>query len=308
MFGKPSTRGRPRDRLTTESLGGRTLRGIALMLVAVGLFALMDTTAKYLAKFYPMPGIVWARFAGNLALLVVILAGRGELRYIRTARPGVQMLRGLLLGCATMLFFLSLTVMPIAEAAAIAFVMPLFIALLAVPMLNEPIKTPRILAVLTGLVGALIIVRPGSALFTPYALLPLGTAAVNAIYHILTRKIASVEPPLTSLFYGAFVGTVMFAPVIPFAFQAPQGALHWALLAILGALATVSHLALIRAYACAPASVLSPFHYSILLWGMLFGLLVFGDFPDHWSLVGMTVIVLSGLYLADRQRRGVDGT
>lgn len=272
------------------------------MLFAVGIFALMDTSAKYLGRFYPMPGIVWARYAGNLALLLVILAGRNEWGYARTARPGIQTLRGLLLGCATMLFFLSLTVLPIAEAAAIGFAMPLFIALLAVPMLGERMDMPRMLAVLAGLAGALIIVRPGSALFTPYALLPLLMAAVNALYHILTRKIAGVEPPMTSLFYGALVGAVMFAPVVPFAFELPQGALHWALLLALGALATVGHLALIRAYGHAPATVLAPFHYSILIWVMILGFLVFGDFPDHWSLAGMAVIVLSGLYLANRQR------
>jgi drug/metabolite transporter (DMT)-like permease len=272
------------------------------MLFAVGIFALMDTSAKYLAGFYPMPGIVWARYAGNLALLLVIFGVRGEWRYARTARPGIQTLRGLLLGCATMLFFLSLTVLPIAEAAAIAFVMPLFIALLAVPMLKERMDTPRMLAVLAGLAGALIIVRPGSAIFTPYALLPLVMAGANALYHILTRKIAGVEPPMTSLFYGALVGAVMFAPVVPFAFELPRAALHWALLAGMGVLATIGHLALIRAYEHAPATVLAPFHYSILIWVMILGFLVFGDFPDHWSLTGMAVIVLSGLYLANRQR------
>ncbi len=272
------------------------------MLLAVAIFAVMDTAAKYLSRFYPMPGIVWARYAGNLALLVAILAVRGEWRYMRTARPGIQTLRGILLGCATMLYFVSLTALPIAEAAAIGFVMPLFIALLAVPMLKERMDMPRMLAVLAGLAGALIIVRPGSALFTPYALLPLAMAAVNALYHILTRKIAGVEPPLTSLFFGALVGAVMFAPVVPFAFQAPDNAFHWALLAMLGVLATAGHLALIRSYEHASATVLAPFHYSILIWVMILGWLVFGDFPDQWSLAGMAVIVLSGLYLANRQR------
>jgi drug/metabolite transporter (DMT)-like permease len=286
----------------TRSPANPTTRGIALMLVAVGLFALMDTTAKYLSTFYPMPGIVWARFASNLALLVAILAVRGELRYIRTTRLGIQALRGLLLGCATMLFFLSLTVLPIAEATAIGFVMPLFIALLAVPLLKEQMELPRLFAVLTGLLGALLIVRPGSALFTPYALLPVAMAAVNALYHILTRKVATVEQPLTSLFYSALVGSVVFAPVIPFAFKAPETAFHWALLAMLGAMATAAHLALIRAYGYAPAALLSPFHYSILIWMMVLGFLVFGDFPDRWSIFGMVVIVLSGLYLANRHR------
>lgn len=272
------------------------------MMIAVGFFALIDTTAKYLSQHYPVPGIVWARYAGNLLLLVAILAARGELRYMRTARPGIQTLRGILLGAATMLFFLSISVLPLAEASAIGFVMPLFIAVLAVPMLKERMDMPRMLAVLAGLAGALIIVRPGSALFTHFALLPLATAVVNALYHILTRKLSGIEPPMTSLFYGALVGAVMFAPVVPFAVELPDSPLHWLLFGLLGVFATAGHLALIRAYEHAPATVLAPFHYSVLIWMMLLGLLVFGDFPDRWSLAGMAVIVLSGLYIANRQR------
>lgn len=280
-------------------------RGIGLLLVAVAFFAAMDTTAKYLGQFYPMPGVVWARYAMNLAVLLALLAARGELRFVRTARPGIQVLRGLLLGSATMLFFLSLTVLPLAEAASIGFVMPLIVSLLAVPMLGERMDMPRLLAVLVGLAGVLLVMRPGSAVFTPYALLPLAMAVVNAFYQILTRKIAGVEPPMTSLFYGALVGAVMFTPVVPFAFELPRAWTHWALLGMIGVLATVGHLALIRAYESATATLLAPFHYSILVWVLLFGYAVFGDFPDGWSLAGMAVIVLSGLYVANRQRYAV---
>jgi len=288
--------------LTAAAPANPALRGIVLMSVAVGFFALIDTTAKYLSQSYPVPGIVWVRYVGNLLLLVLILAVRGKLRQMRTTRPGIQVMRGVLLGAATMLFFLSISVMPLAEAAGIGFVMPLFIVLLAVPMLNERLDRPRLAAVLVGLAGALLIVRPGSDLFTPWALLPLAMAVVNALYQILTRKIAGVEPPLTSLFYGALVGAVMFAPVVPFAFVMPASAFDWVLFGLLGVFATAGHLALIRAYEHAPASVLAPFHYSVLIWMMLLGYLVFGDFPDHWSLTGMAVIVLSGLYIANRQR------
>ena len=278
------------------------LRGIALIMFAVAIFATMDTTAKYLSRYYTMPGIVWSRYAGNLVLLVALFGVTGRWRLMRTARPGIQVLRGILLGSATMLFFLSLTRLPIADATAIGFVMPLFIALLAVPMLKERMDAPRMIAILAGLAGALIIVRPGASVFTPYALLPLAMAVVNSLYHILTRRIAGLEPPMTSLFYGALVGAVMFSPVVPFQFQAPETAFHWLLLGMLGVLATIGHLALIRAYDCAPATVLAPYQYSILLWVMLSGYLVFGDFPDRWSIVGMAIIVAAGLYLANRQR------
>jgi len=163
------------------------LRGVSLMIAAVGVFALLDATGKYLAQSYPVPGIVWARYAVNLGLLVGWFIARGLLRRMRTTRLGVQALRGLMLGSATLLYMTALSQMPMADAAAIGFVMPLVAAVLAVPMLNERLDGPRLLAVLAGLGGALVIVRPGFSVFTLYALLPLGMAVCNALYQILTR-------------------------------------------------------------------------------------------------------------------------
>ena len=278
------------------------LRGILLMVAAVGMFVLMDTTAKVLARWYPVPLIVWARYASNLLLLLAFLAARGELRLLRTARPGLQLARGVLLALATLLFFTSLSVLPLADANAIGFVMPLLVAMLAVPMLNERLEMARFVAVLAGLAGALVIVRPGSALFTPYALLPLGMAVCNALYQILTRKVAGIEHPLTSLVWGAMVGAILLSAAAPFVWAVPQVASHWALIVVIGVLASIGHFLLITAYEHASATLLAPFTYSALIWAMLLGWLVFGDFPDGWSLVGMGIIVASGLYLANRQR------
>ncbi len=218
------------------------LRGILLMVAAVGFFVSMDTIAKYLSRWYPVPLIVWARYVANLAVLLAFLAARGELRLLRTARPGLQFARGLLLALATLLFFPSLSV------------------------------------------------------------LPLGMAVCNALYQILTRKLAGVEPPLTSLVWGAIVGAVLLSAAAPFVWVNPQAASHGALIVAIGVLASVGHFLLIKAYEFAGASLLAPFTYTALVWAMLSGWLVFGDFPDGTSLVGMGVIVLSGLYLANRQR------
>jgi drug/metabolite transporter (DMT)-like permease len=278
------------------------LRGILLMVAAVGIFVTMDTIAKYLTRWYPAPLIVWARYVSNLVILLAFLAARGDLRLLRSARPGLQFARGLLLALATVLFFTSLSVLPLADANAIGFAMPLFVAALAVPMLGERLEMARLLAILAGLVGALIIVRPGSDLFTPYALLPLGMAVCNAFYQILTRKVAGLEPPLTSLVWGAMVGAVLFSAVAPFVWVTPLAASHGVLIVIVGILASVGHFLLIKAYDYAGAGLLAPYTYTALIWAMASGWLVFGDFPDGWSLVGMGVIVLSGLYLANRQR------
>jgi len=275
------------------------------MIAAVGVFALLDATGKYLAQSYPVPGIVWARYAVNLGLLVGWFVARGLLRRMRTARLGVQSLRGLMLGSATLLYMTALSQMPMADAAAIGFVMPLIAAVLAVPMLNERLDGPRLLAVLAGLGGAVVIVRPGFSVFTPYALLPLGMAVCNALYQILTRKLAGVEHPMTSLFWGALIGTLLYTPFLPASGEMPREALDWVLFGLMGVFGLVGHLLLIRAYDFASASLLVPMHYSQLVWVILLGYLVFDDFPDGWSLVGMAIIVVSGLYLVNRQRLAV---
>lgn len=275
------------------------------MVSAVGTFVLMDACAKYLAQWYAPTFIVWARYASNLAVLLAFLAARGELARLRSARPGLQFARGLLLALATLLFFTSLTVLPLANANAIGFVMPLFVAALAVPMLGERLEMARLLAILAGLAGALVIVRPGSDLFTPYALLPLGMALFNALYQILTRKVSGVEPALTSLFYGALVGTLVFLPAVPLAWRQPESLFHWGLFGALGALATLGHFILIRALEYAPATLLAPLVYTQLVWVLLLGAVVFGDFPDGWSLAGMAIIVAAGLYVIHRQRLAV---
>jgi drug/metabolite transporter (DMT)-like permease len=169
-------------------------------------------------------------------------------------------------------------------------------------MLGERLEMARIIAILVGLAGALVIVRPGSELFTPYALLPLGMAVCNALYQILTRKVAGIEHPLTSLIWGAIVGAVLLSALAPFVWVRPQAVSHGALILLIGVLASIGHFLLIKAYDHASASLLAPYTYSVLVWAILLGWLVFGDFPDGWSLAGMAIIVLSGMYLASRQR------
>jgi drug/metabolite transporter (DMT)-like permease len=282
-----------------------THRGILLMVSAIGVFVLMDSTAKYLSQWYPVPGIVWARYLINLAILLAWFTVRGELKRIRPVRPGIQLARGLLLAGATFLYFTSLKVLPLADAAAIGFVLPLFVAVLAVPMLGERLDLSRTVAILAGLLGALLIVRPGSSVFTWYALLPVAMAACNALYQILTRKVAGIEHPLTSLVWGAIVGSVLLSLVAPFHWKAPDTAWHWTLLGVIGLLASIGHYLLIRAYDYASATLLAPYTYTAIVWAVLLGFILFGQLPDTWSVAGMAVIVASGLFLAGRQRLAV---
>jgi drug/metabolite transporter (DMT)-like permease len=189
-----------------------TRRGIALIMAAVVLFAAMDAISKYLTHFYPVGLILWLRF-GTFTLLVALTLGPHlRLGLVKTSRPGVQILRGLLLPSASAFFVWSTRTLPIADASAITFVAPLLITMMAVAFLGERVGTPHWLAILAGFAGVLIIIRPGSSVFAWASLLPLATATCTAVYQVLTRRIAGQESVYTSVFYPGFVGALMFSP------------------------------------------------------------------------------------------------
>ena len=278
------------------------LRGILMIMTAVAMFTVMDSIAKYLSRFYPVPGIVWARYAFHLLFVVLILGPRMKAGLVRTQRLGLQITRGVVLAASSMLFFSALKFMPMAEASSISFVAPMLVTLLAVILLKEKVERARWVAVAAGFLGVLIIIRPGSGVFSWVAVLPLATAASFAAYQILTRKLAGVDSPYTSLFYSGLIGTVLLATVLPFQWTTPTTLAHALLLPAIGFLGGLSHLVLIRAYDQASVSTLAPFTYTQLIWVILIGYLVFGDFPDHWSLIGIAVIMASGIYIATHQR------
>ncbi|MGP1679361.1 MAG: DMT family transporter [Burkholderiales bacterium] len=279
----------------------RPLRGILMIMTAVAMFSVMDSMAKYLSRYYPVPGIVWARYAFHLLFVVLILGPRMRLGLVRTKRPGLQIVRGMLLAASSMLFFSALKFMPMAEASSISFVAPMLVTLLGVFLLKEKVEPARWVAVAAGFIGVLIIIRPGSGIFAWVAVLPLATAACFASYQILTRKLAGVDGPYTSLFYSGLVGTVMLAAVLPFQWTTPTTVVHALMLPTIGFIGGLSHLILIRAYDQAAVSTLAPFSYTQLIWVILIGYLVFGDFPDRWSLIGIAVIMASGIYIATHQ-------
>lgn len=273
-----------------------------MAMTAVAVFSVLDSLSKYLTRFYPINLVVWARFAFHLLLVVVLLGPRYGLALVRTARPGIQIMRGLLLAIASVLFVSALKFMPLAETSAIAFLAPLLVTIMSVFFLKEKVELARWIAVLCGFVGVLAIIRPGSSVFTWAVFLPMGNAIAYAAYQILTRRLAGQESPYTSIFYAGLVGTLLLSVMLPYSWVQPQSLLHIALLVINGMLGGVGHLILIKAFEHAPASRLAPFTYSQLIWVTVIGYLTFGDFPDSWSLVGIAILMASGIYTATHQR------
>jgi drug/metabolite transporter (DMT)-like permease len=212
----------------------------------------------------------------------------------RTTRPGMQIVRGLLLVASTLCFYLALRYLPLAEAAAISFVGPVLTTLLAGWLLHERASGQQWIAVLLGFAGVLIIIRPGGALFTPAAVFPLLTAVLFSIYQIITRKMSGHEHNYTTLFYTALVGGIVTSIALPFGWQTPT-LLQAAIMFGMGVFGGYGHYLLIRAVEHASPTTLAPFGYSQLIWSTLLGYAVFRDFPDKGSLLGMAIVVIAGL-------------
>lgn len=279
------------------------MRGVMLIMCAVFMFSAMDTLAKYVLQSYPMSGLMWARYMVHVTVMAVLLLPRMGTRLFRTARPGLQILRGLLLVMSTVFFYFALRYMPLAEAAAISFVGPVLTALLSGPMLGDRVTRRQWFAVTLGFVGVLIIMRPGGGVLSLPTVFPLATAILFSVYQIVTRKLSGREHPYTTLFYTALVGAAVTSFAAPLNWITPT-LVQVCFMVCIGLLGGFGHLLLIRAMEHASPSTLAPFIYSQLLWSTLLAYLAFGDFPEKVTLIGMLVIVAAGLMAVNwRQMR-----
>lgn len=278
-----------------------TLRGILLVMTAVFLFSSMDTVAKHVLRAYPLPPLIWARYAVHLLFMLAMLWPRMGAGLVRTARPGLQLVRGLLLVLSTGCFYLSLKFLPLAEAAAISFIGPVLTTVLAGPLLDERITRRQWLAVSLGFGGVLIIVRPRGGLLQLSAVFPLCSALAFSLYQIVTRKIAGREHPLTTLFYTALVGACVTSFALPFAWQTPTLG-QVPLILVIGVLGGLGHFLLIRAVEHASPTTLAPFSYVQLIFSTLLAWLAFKEFPNLGSLLGILVILSAGMLAVDWRR------
>jgi drug/metabolite transporter (DMT)-like permease len=278
----------------------RLALGIGLILAATVFLACSDTTAKYVAASLPAIEIAWIRY---FVFLLIVLPGflyKGPARVLRSAAPGLQIFRGFGLVTSSILFISSLRYLPIAEATATSFAAPLFITALSIPFLGERVGPRRWAATVVGLVGVLIVVRPGTSAFDPASILPLLSAFGWASAVVATRRTSTGDGALTTLTYSALVGVAVLTILLPFVWVTPD----WrsiALAAFIGCAATTGHWLVVLAFRYGDASVLAPFTYTQLLWATTFGMLVFGAVPDRWTIAGAAVIVASGIYTAHRE-------
>jgi drug/metabolite transporter (DMT)-like permease len=277
-----------------------TLAGLLFQFGALALFVMLDTVTKWLTGHYPIPQIVFLRFLFHVLVVAMALrVATGRVPW-RSRAPGLETVRSLTLLVANVLFVVALFYIPLADAAAVSFASPLFTVALAALLLKERVVPRRWIGIAVGFAGVLVALRPPflTGEMPHWAiLLPLGTAAVFAMYQILTRKLAALDSPSTMVLHTGLAAGAVMAFAQPFVWQPPTPG-GWALLVLAGVLGAGGHWMLIQAYSRAPASLLAPMTYTQLIWATLSSALVFGDWPDGWILLGAGIIAAGGIMVA----------
>lgn len=286
---------------TAPARADRPFRGIALILASTVFLGASDVTAKYLSATLPSIEIAWVRFMVFALIMVPAMLPGSPLYALRTERPGLQLMRGVALVSSSVFFISGLRFLPIAEASATGFVAPLFVTALSIFFLGERVGVRRWLATAVGLIGVLIILRPGTGAFHPAAFFPIVSALAWACTLIMTRMMSGGEHAITTMTYSSITGVCILSALVPFVWVTPS----WndILFGIfIGVASTAGQWIVVLAFRYADASVLAPFSYIQLLWVSILGFVIFGEVPDIWTVSGAIFIVASGLYTAHRER------
>jgi drug/metabolite transporter (DMT)-like permease len=279
----------------------RPFKGIALVLASTVFLGTSDVTAKYLSATLPSIEITWIRFLVFALIMTPAMIPGSPLFAMQTGRLGLHLLRGMTILGSSLFFISGLRFLPIAEASATGFVAPLFVTALSIIFLSEKVGMRRWIATAVGLIGVLIILRPGTGAFHPAAFFPLVSALAWACTLIITRMMSGTERAVTVMAYSSIVGLCILSALVPFVWVTPT----WHDIAfgiLIGVASTAGQWIVVLAFRYADASVLAPFSYTQLLWVSLLGYFIFGEVPDAYTITGAAFIVASGLYTAHRER------
>ena len=289
------------DNRPSEAQQDQTVKGIFALILATLLFASQDAITKHLISSISVVQLMFVRYFFFALFALVYASRRLRLRDgFRSYWPKLQILRGLLIAGEMALFAYSLKYLGIAEMHTIFACFPLIITVLSVPLLGEQVGWRRWLAVSVGFIGTLIIIQPGSGVFSPFAMTALTCALMFAIYNIITRKVSRQDSFETSLLYFGLVGFLVTLLAVPFFWQSMSNAeILWLLM--ISIISIFSHLLLIKSLELAPAVILQPFNYFILVWAMIIGYSFYGEILETTTLIGASLVIGSGVYIARRE-------
>ena len=260
----------------------------------------MDGFAKYLSADLPVLQITWARYFFTVAFTLPVMFFFYNKQLVRSDKPKLQILRGLILLCANICFFYAISIIPLAKALTLAFVAPLIVTAFSPMLLGEKVGVRRWTAVIIGFIGSLVVIRPGFLEINLASLAALGTGIMYGFYLIITRKLSTSDNPLLTLLLTGLVGLIAVSGIIPFVWVNPSAS-QWSMMAGIGVFACIGHLFLILSLKYADASKLAPLGYTEIIPNVIIGYYFFGNIPDNWTFLGLFIIVISGIYISRRE-------
>jgi drug/metabolite transporter (DMT)-like permease len=280
--------------------GRRTVAGIGYMILAVGLFSVMDAIVKWLSSTFSTIEIIFFRSVFAFLPLLWVMARSDGIAALRITRPGLHVLRCAIGMVSMYLYFVAYKVLPFADAIALGFAAPLFMTALSVPLLGEKVGIRRWSAVAVGFSGVLLMLRPGGELFQLAALVPIVAAFTYALAMVIIRQLSRQDGTVAIVFYFTAFTLVVSAAALPWTWVTPRG-MDWVWLAAVGLIGGVAQIAMTRAFTMAPIAVVAPFEYTAMLWAVGLGWFVWGTLPDAWTWAGSLVLIGSGLYILHRE-------
>jgi drug/metabolite transporter (DMT)-like permease len=279
---------------------GGTLAGIGLMLAGIFLFCCNDALGKWLLGTYSVWQMLVIRSIAALALLSPLLWREGRAGIATAPRPWLQLLRVAMSVTESIMFFWAVTYLPLADTVTFYLAAPIYVTALSAIFLREPVGWRRWSAVVVGFIGVLIALRPSAATLTWPALIALTGSVFFSVFLITTRQLRGTSDVV--LVSGTFAAMLIVAgAVAPLTWIAPS-ARDFALMSLLGLVATVAFACINRSLKLAPASVVVPYQYTMIIWAVALGFLVFGDVPDRFTLIGGAIIIAAGLYIFWREQ------
>ncbi len=277
-------------------------RGAGLAMLAYGVFATHDAVIKTLGAHYAVFQIIFfSVLFAFVPVMVMLLVDRSEAN-LRPKHPWLVTARTVTMMTSMVCAFYAFSVLPLAETYALLFATPLLVTALSVPLLGETVRLRRWIAVFAGLVGVLVILRPGYSELTLGHAAAITAATASAFSGIIVRKIGAEERSAVLILFPMLANILFMALALPWVYV-PMPLADLGLMASVGLLSMVAQLCVIGAFRAAPAAMVAPFQYSQIIWAVPFGFFLFGDVPDIWVAAGTLIIVGSGLFVVWRENR-----
>ena len=270
--------------------------GIIFAILAYLSFSILDATQKTLILYHSVFQLLLVKYFFVLFLSLVESKRKNNLNFYKSKKIKLQIFRSLLSVIESGCFVLSFKYLSLADAHSVGSLAPVIVVALSAIFLKEKVSTKTWIAIFVGFIGVLIILRPTSSIFDPKALLPLLAAFGLGLYQVVTKKVSEYDATETSLFYTSIIGIFVMS-LLALNFWNPISSSSYILFLIIGIFFSLGIYLQIIALSMANASIIQPFHYTLIFWAIIFGYIFYNDVPDLFTIVGAVIITLSGIFV-----------